>query len=126
MSAVNPELELARLKDQWWWTDTKKRFISGVDQRDVEAAKVWELLRRTKNYPLLYDTFNKVSGQIKGNWQLLPTLHARVCGLFGDEIGCLVACGGTPKLTWVELPEQSRERLRWLFLPRQQSPAEIL
>jgi hypothetical protein len=126
MSAVNPKLELARLKDQWWWTDTKKRIISGVNQRDVEAAKVWELLRRTKTYRLLYHTFNKALRQIHGHRLLLPIFHARVCGLFGNEIGCLVMSGGDPNLTWVELLEQTGGKLQWPSLPRQQSPAEIL
>jgi len=127
MSAVNPSLELARLKDLWWWTDPEKRIIGGVDQRDVEAAKVWELLRRTKIYPLLCERFNVVVRKLRGKPLLLQMFHARVRRQFGDQIGFFVACGGDPNLTWVdEHLGQAHGHLQRPFLPRQRSPAENL
>jgi len=127
MSAVNPKLEFARLKHLWWRTDLKKRIVGKIDQRDVEAAKVWELLRRTKTYPLLYERFNKVLRQIQENRLLFQMFPARVRSQFGDRIGFLIACGGNPILTWVdERLSQAREFLQWPFLLRQQSPAKTL
>jgi hypothetical protein len=96
-------LEFARHKREWWWTDPKNRNIGEVDQRNVEAAKVWELLRRTKTYPLLCEKYNVVVRQLRGQPQLFQMFHARIRSQFSDQIGFLLEIGGGPNLTWVEL-----------------------
>jgi hypothetical protein len=125
-TAVNPNLELTRLKHQWWWTDAEKRAIGGVDQREAVAAKAWELLRRTITYPLLYERFNVVADQLRQNPNLYLNFRARVCREFGEQIGWLAVLGRNPNLTWVELSEDAHKILNQLHLPRQQSPARNL
>ena len=96
----NEALEL--LKNQWWWLDPKRSTLNEIDQRENTAAKVWELLRRSKFYPHIWRTMApKIDRQ---NAELFTWL-LKVIG----EYRYLLWYGCNPDLTWIELNAAQRK-----------------